>query len=272
MLCDSKFCSHVDHVDSDDISVLLCSYVVEPVSLWSCTWLSTEPGVTARGAAARKLPRGGQGQEPHPGQPVVLAGGQGRRPGPGAERPARPAAAVEGTFEIARSLPHGHVAAVLGTARALGLEELLDPAPSRQRDLVTAIAIAQVIARAPSWPSPAGCARRPPPAPSARCWAWRAVMRMTCTARWTGSPPGKTRSRMRSRRGTWPGDAGPLRRVVGCVRGPGLPAGRHRPPQRRGPRPAADRLRAAHLHRRRPSRHRGVRRATPATRRPSPPR
>ena len=57
-----------------------------------------------------------------------------------------PAAAAEGTFEIARSLPHGHVAAVLGTARALGLEELLDPVPSRQRDLVTAMAVAQVIA------------------------------------------------------------------------------------------------------------------------------
>jgi hypothetical protein len=57
------------------------------------------------------------------------------------------AAAAEGTFEIARSLPHGHVAAVLGTARALGLEELIDPVPSRQRDLVTVMAIAQVIAR-----------------------------------------------------------------------------------------------------------------------------
>jgi Transposase DDE domain len=57
-----------------------------------------------------------------------------------------PAAAVEGAFEIARSLPHGHVAAVLGTARALGLEELLDPVPSRQRDLVTAMVVAQVIA------------------------------------------------------------------------------------------------------------------------------
>ena len=37
------------------------------------------------------------------------------------------------TFEITRSLPHGHVAAVLGTARRLGIEELIDPAPSRQR-------------------------------------------------------------------------------------------------------------------------------------------
>src|SRR5258707_12555970 len=40
-----------------------------------------------------------------------------------------PAAAVEGTFEIARSLPHGPAAAALGTRRALGLEGLPDPRP-----------------------------------------------------------------------------------------------------------------------------------------------
>jgi hypothetical protein len=57
-----------------------------------------------------------------------------------------PAAALQGTFEIARSLPHGHVAAVLGTVRQLGLEELIGAEPSRQRDLVTAMAVAQVIA------------------------------------------------------------------------------------------------------------------------------
>src|SRR5712692_11637853 len=57
-----------------------------------------------------------------------------------------PAAALDGAFEITRSLPHGHVAAVLGTARQLGLEELIDPVPSRHRDLVTAMAVAQVIA------------------------------------------------------------------------------------------------------------------------------
>ena len=57
-----------------------------------------------------------------------------------------PAAPLEEAFEITRSLPHGHVAAVLGTARQLGLEELIDPAPSRHRDLVTAMAVAQVIA------------------------------------------------------------------------------------------------------------------------------
>lgn len=36
--------------------------------------------------------------------------------------------------------------AVLGTLRALGLEELIDPESSRQRDLVVAMAVAQVIA------------------------------------------------------------------------------------------------------------------------------
>src|SRR5882757_3657404 len=56
-----------------------------------------------------------------------------------------PAISLSEAFEITRSLPHGHVAAVLGSARRLGIEELIDPAPSRWRDLVTAMLIAQVI-------------------------------------------------------------------------------------------------------------------------------
>src|ERR1700741_965381 len=43
-----------------------------------------------------------------------------------------PAAPRDEAFEIPRSLPHGPVAAVLGTARQLGLDELIDPVPSRQ--------------------------------------------------------------------------------------------------------------------------------------------
>src|SRR5262249_48204750 len=57
-----------------------------------------------------------------------------------------PAALLDEAFEITRSLPHGHVAAVLGTARQLGLEELIDPVPSRSRDLVTAMAVPQGLA------------------------------------------------------------------------------------------------------------------------------
>ena len=56
-----------------------------------------------------------------------------------------PPAGLEGAFEITRSLPHGHVAAVLGTIGELGLEELIAPARSRQRDLVTAMITAAVI-------------------------------------------------------------------------------------------------------------------------------
>src|SRR6266513_1954562 len=57
-----------------------------------------------------------------------------------------PAAPLDGAFEITRSLPHGHLAAVLGTPRQLGLDELIDPVPSRHRDLVVAMTVAQVIA------------------------------------------------------------------------------------------------------------------------------
>ena len=39
-------------------------------------------------------------------------------------------------FEIVRSRPHGHVAAVLGTLHKLGLDRLIDARPSRQRTLV----------------------------------------------------------------------------------------------------------------------------------------
>lgn len=57
-----------------------------------------------------------------------------------------PQADLAQAFEITRSLPHGHVAAVAGTAARLGVPELIDLAPSRTRDLVTAMLVAAVIA------------------------------------------------------------------------------------------------------------------------------
>ena len=53
--------------------------------------------------------------------------------------------APEDAFEIIRSLPHGHVAAVLGTLQRLGLESLLAAQKSRQRDLVIAMIVARLI-------------------------------------------------------------------------------------------------------------------------------
>src|SRR3954464_13314610 len=43
------------------------------------------------------------------------------------------------TFRITRSLPHGHVEAVLTMIRTLGLEDLVASEPSRRRDLVLAM-------------------------------------------------------------------------------------------------------------------------------------
>ena len=48
--------------------------------------------------------------------------------------------------EIIRSLPHGHVVAVLGTLRHLGLEQLIAPKKSRPRALVTAMIVARILA------------------------------------------------------------------------------------------------------------------------------
>jgi hypothetical protein len=52
---------------------------------------------------------------------------------------------VEQRLEIVRSLPHGHVAAVLGTLRSLGLDGLLDRTASRERALVLAMIAARVL-------------------------------------------------------------------------------------------------------------------------------
>jgi transposase len=46
---------------------------------------------------------------------------------------------VAAAFQVERSLPHGHVQAVLGTIRQLGLDRLVASRPSRPRDLVVAL-------------------------------------------------------------------------------------------------------------------------------------
>ena len=48
-------------------------------------------------------------------------------------------------LQLARSLPHGHVSAVLGTIQRLGLDKLLDRKRHRQRDLVLALILARVL-------------------------------------------------------------------------------------------------------------------------------
>src|SRR5262245_25378568 len=61
-----------------------------------------------------------------------------------------PPGEADGGLTMLRSLPHGHVAAVLGTAHKIGLDRLLaiGKAPARLVDLVLAMVVARVIAPA----------------------------------------------------------------------------------------------------------------------------
>lgn len=53
--------------------------------------------------------------------------------------------AAEDAFVIERSLPHGHVAALLAMARRLGLDRLLAARPCRERDLVLAMILERLL-------------------------------------------------------------------------------------------------------------------------------
>ena len=52
---------------------------------------------------------------------------------------------LEEAFDIVRSLPHGHVAAVMGTLGKLGLDRLIDPKPSARRDQVLAMIATRIL-------------------------------------------------------------------------------------------------------------------------------
>jgi transposase len=54
-------------------------------------------------------------------------------------------AAEHDAITVTRSLPHGHVAAALGTARKIGLDRILGPDGNRCRDLVLALLIGRIL-------------------------------------------------------------------------------------------------------------------------------
>jgi transposase len=57
----------------------------------------------------------------------------------------QPPGPVSESFEIKRSLPHGHVAATLGVVRKIGLERAIGSTPTRQRDLIVAMIVSRII-------------------------------------------------------------------------------------------------------------------------------
>jgi hypothetical protein len=48
-------------------------------------------------------------------------------------------------FTVIRSLPHGHAAAALGTARKIGLDRILGPGSDRCRDLILALLVGRIL-------------------------------------------------------------------------------------------------------------------------------
>jgi hypothetical protein len=54
-------------------------------------------------------------------------------------------AAERDAFTVRRTLPHGHVAAALGTARKIGLDRILGPDGDRCRDLVLALVVGRIL-------------------------------------------------------------------------------------------------------------------------------
>jgi hypothetical protein len=54
-------------------------------------------------------------------------------------------AAERDAFTVIRSLPHGHVAAALGTAHKIGLDRILGPGSDRCRDLILALLVGRII-------------------------------------------------------------------------------------------------------------------------------
>ena len=85
-------------------------------------------------------------------------------------------------LRIEHSLPHGHVAAVLGMARKLGLDKLLARVPSRLAKLVLAMIVARVMSRRPAGNGPPtrhgnGCPFAGGGAGAGRCGRGRALRR-----------------------------------------------------------------------------------------------
>ena len=75
-------------------------------------------------------------------------------------------------MEIERALPHGHVLAALGTARAIELDALLPRGKERRHQLALALIVARVLAPSAKLATPGPWTRRRRATRSARRLSW----------------------------------------------------------------------------------------------------
>src|SRR5271157_3935473 len=170
-------------------------------------------------------------------------------------------AAEREAVSILRSLPHGHVAAALGTLRAIGLDRVLGPPGNRRRDLVIAMVVSRLIAPG----SKLATARGLDPATATSSLGEVLGLRAVDEDELYGAldwlrqrQPAIEKSLARKHLAD--GVPGPLRRHLELPRGPLLPPGQARLQPRRQEGQAADRLWPAVRRRRLPGGARSVRR------------
>ena len=104
-------------------------------------------------------------------------------------------------FTVTRSRPHGHVAAVVGTIKKLGVDRLLASRRTPERDRAVALIAARVLAPDAKLATARALDANTPPPPWARCWVSRRWRPRISTRLWTGSGHAKRRSRR-----PWPSD------------------------------------------------------------------
>ena len=169
---------------------------------------------------------------------------------------------------IERSLPHGHVAAVLGVLRDLDLERLIGRERCRERDLVVAMICQRLIG-----PGSKLSATRRFAQTHARRRArrWATVSRPSCWRAMDWLLERQQRiERTLARRHLAGGGVRALRPVLELCRGALLPAGDARLLARRQARHAAGQLRADRARPRAARSRSACTRATPRTSRPLP--
>ena len=167
-----------------------------------------------------------------------------------------------GPFEIQRSLPHGHVAAVLGTLRRLGLERMLASKKSGPRDLVVAMIVARVIDPRSKLATARGLGSETAFTSLGEALGVSAATEDDLYAAMDWLLPRQASiEKALARRQSERAYAGVVRRDFDLFRGTALSAGAFRPPSRSaegGERQVADRLRIAVPRRRIPRRGGGV--------------
>ncbi len=90
------------------------------------------------------------------------------------------------SFEVVRSQPFGHIAAVLGTLRQIGLDRDLDPQGCAERDLVMAMIVARLLEPASKLATARGLGEEAPLSALVEDLDLSKVNRASCTPPWIG--------------------------------------------------------------------------------------